>query len=314
MRPLTILLPACLFLSLGPLDAVSPPVRAADGAQERRISLDLRDVPLRKALTDLFRDAGLPLEIRDIPIEVPDVPISLSLRDLTAPAAARTLVRAASGRVSGLVLTRDGEKWIVRILPIEERQYEQVRRDAPDPRLNQQVMLEVTDVPLRAVLQMLFQATKVRHSVAESVPELRVDLEVRNGTVFDALWKLLDALETELPELTVTRHRGEYLFAVTERNPLPAVVIRTLRTRRVTLELKETPFRQALEKVMAGSNLQYIVHPNLPPGLPVDLDLRDVTLEEALNRLIRAAQPGAPGLRLRAIGEVLILERHTPRP
>jgi hypothetical protein len=96
------------------LAAPGVPVRAqgATGGPDRKISLDVREIPLRDAISLLFRGSGLQYSIDP---NVPNVPITLSIRDVALQPALRLIVRQAATQVPGLTQSRDGEIYVIRI-------------------------------------------------------------------------------------------------------------------------------------------------------------------------------------------------------
>src|SRR5438105_1810078 len=65
--------------------------------------------------------------------------------------------------------------------------------------------------------------------------------------------------------------------------------------KRVTLNLKDVPFRNALELLFAGTGLEFSVDPNVP-NPPITLSVRDRTLAQALPLLVDAAARQARGI------------------
>jgi len=68
-------------------------VDPAPKLDERKISLNLKDAPLRSALEMVFRGAGLQYAIEP---NVPNIPITLSVREVSARQALRLILRQAS--------------------------------------------------------------------------------------------------------------------------------------------------------------------------------------------------------------------------
>jgi hypothetical protein len=105
---------ATLALSLA-LVSVAPlfgpaPVRAQE--VEKKVTLNLKDVPLRDAIDALFRGTGLQFTVDP---NVPNVPVTLNIRDVGLQQALRIMVRQAAVAVPGLVATRGGDIWEIRI-------------------------------------------------------------------------------------------------------------------------------------------------------------------------------------------------------
>jgi hypothetical protein len=109
----TLLLSAGLAPSSARAQVQNPPP-AAGADLERKINLNLRDVPLRKAIELLFTGTGMQYAVE---ANVPDVPINLNVRDLNLQAALRLVIRLAASQVPGLTQARDGDVYVIRIRP-----------------------------------------------------------------------------------------------------------------------------------------------------------------------------------------------------
>jgi hypothetical protein len=78
---------------------------------------------------------------------------------------------------------------------------------------------------------------------------------------------------------------------------------------RVTLSLRDTPLRMALEMLFEGTGLQYAVEPTVP-NFPISLRLRDVPFQTALRTLLRLA----PGVTFQKDGDVFVVKPRQPAP
>jgi hypothetical protein len=132
-----VLASAAAILGLGLGLVPTPPVmaQAADPGLERKVQLDLREIPLRDAVSLLFRGSGLQYSIDP---NIPNVPITLNIRDVSLPAALRLIIRQAATTIPGLTQTKDGEVYVIRIRqqsatpppPVEEAPPEQTLQDS----------------------------------------------------------------------------------------------------------------------------------------------------------------------------------------
>jgi hypothetical protein len=77
----------------------------------------------------------------------------------------------------------------------------------------------------------------------------------------------------------------------------------------VTLQLRGTPLRMALETLFQGTGLQHAVEPAVP-DYPVTLSIHDVPFSTALRTLLRLV----PGVAYRKEGEVYIVGMRPPAP
>src|SRR3569833_2396892 len=91
--------------------AVSPAARAAEDL-DRKVSVNLRDVPLRSAIDSLFAGTGLQYSVDP---NVLNVPVTLNLRDIGLQSGLRLLVRQAATAQPGLTFSKDGDIYVIRI-------------------------------------------------------------------------------------------------------------------------------------------------------------------------------------------------------
>ncbi len=82
---------------------------------------------------------------------------------------------------------------------------------------------------------------------------------------------------------------------------------------KVTLNVRDTPFRTALELVFKNSELQYVVEQQVP-NVPITLNVKDLSVDAAVRLLIRLS--GVPNLTFEKSGGRLfhIRIRRAPRP
>src|SRR5687767_4883181 len=65
--------------------------------------------------------------------------------------------------------------------------------------------------------------------------------------------------------------------------------------KKITINLKETPLRTAIDLIFAGTGYQYSIDPNVQ-NVPITLQLRDISLQQALRTIVRQAATVIPGL------------------
>jgi hypothetical protein len=83
--------------------------------------------------------------------------------------------------------------------------------------------------------------------------------------------------------------------------------------RKVTVNLKDVPLRQAVDLLFAGTGLQYAVDPNVL-NVPVNLTIRDVGIQAALRLVIRQASTAQPGITMSRDGEIYHIALRKPAP
>src|SRR5438105_2367767 len=97
---------------------------------DRKVALDVRQVPLRAALDRLFRGSELTYAVTP---GVPDVLITLKFRDTRLEDGVRALIETASTQVPGISAARDGSVYLVRIAELAEPQVAAPPPEAEQP-------------------------------------------------------------------------------------------------------------------------------------------------------------------------------------
>jgi hypothetical protein len=93
---------AMLFLVL--MFLAGPPAAAQGQPPERKVSINIKEMPLRSAVALLFQDTSFQFAIAP---EVPNIRITLNIKDVPFDTALRTLIRLASPNVPGLTYQKD---------------------------------------------------------------------------------------------------------------------------------------------------------------------------------------------------------------
>ncbi len=83
--------------------------------------------------------------------------------------------------------------------------------------------------------------------------------------------------------------------------------------KKIQIDLQSTPLRDAIRLIFLNSGLQYSVDPNVP-NVPIDLKLRDVSLQQALRLVIRQAASSVPGLTSSKEGDVFVIKIRQQTP
>ena len=98
---------------LGGAAAVPPsPAWAQVADADRKVTLNLKDVPLRTAIDALFAGTGFQYSVDP---NVQNVPVTLTIRDIGLQAALRLLVRQAATAQPGLTFSKDADIFVVKI-------------------------------------------------------------------------------------------------------------------------------------------------------------------------------------------------------
>src|SRR5579883_2885763 len=88
------------------------PARAQGTTDDRKVTLNLKDIPLRSAIDALFAGSGLQYSVDPT---VQNVPVNLSIRDIGLQSALRLLIRQAAVAQPGLTFSKDGDIFVIKI-------------------------------------------------------------------------------------------------------------------------------------------------------------------------------------------------------
>lgn len=275
--------------------AGAEPVTVAPPA---RVTIEARDTPLRGALRLLQAQAGFSYTLDST---VPNVPVSLSLRNVPYEDVLHLLVRQAAGSVPGLRVTRREGAYVISVH--RDRIGAETVPVAPEPleppalttAFTRKVSVGFHEEGLRQVLGRVFSLVGVPYTVEPNVPNIPVTVDVRSGTIWEVLSRVLAAAQVQAP-VELGQYGEVYVVAL---RPGPVRVggepERTGLADRVTLKLQGVPVTLAAEALFRGSPYEYTLMPERPEAR-VNLDLRDVPLEVALGRL--AQEAARSGVRL----------------
>ena len=88
------------------------PARAQVVDTDRKVTINLKDIPLRSAIDALFTGSGLQYSIDP---NVPNVPVTLNIRDIGLQAALRLIIRQAAVAQPGLTSAKEGDIYVIKI-------------------------------------------------------------------------------------------------------------------------------------------------------------------------------------------------------
>jgi hypothetical protein len=275
------------------------------------VTLDAREQPLHAVLAELSRQARVPITLSE---GVPNPRVSLNIRDVAPGAALRLLLRVASVEGPRIWYVPDGKGFRNTTDPLAQEPLHPITFKDPDPRLGEKVMLSFRRTPLREALAKLLGPARVDFQVHPQVPRLPVTLEIRQETAFRALQLLFEEARLDFPLLLIGRMQGVYQLGPGANPPPSPTAEGTARARRISLTLREVPLSQALASLFQGTGLQYSVRDRDQPA-PVTITLKDSSVWDGLQAIVRSAREKVPFLRVTLRGEVFVVEpARTPVP
>jgi type II secretory pathway component GspD/PulD (secretin) len=206
---------SALLLISTPRSGLSAP---ADNPPEKLITVTIKDQPLREVLRDVSAQTGLVFRVEP---DVPDIHINLSIREITAEALVRLLLRQASVAVGDHSVTYQVEKrvYVVKLGPPEIRQDptppgELVEGNIRDPKLRRKLTFKVKDEPFEKLIARIFEGSGVSYGLQSKVRSVTVTLAVKDVSALDAARLAVRQLEGKLPGAGLWRWNGSYTFGV----------------------------------------------------------------------------------------------------
>jgi type II secretory pathway component HofQ len=181
-----------------------------------------------------------------------------------------------------------------------------------------QISLAVRDVPLSRVIEELSKTSGLTCSIDPSVPDVRISLNVQSNSPQGVLRLIVRQAGEQVLGLGLRKEGDAYVLRVRpleeqgRERVLPGHSDARL-GRKVTLDLQQVPLRQALERVLEGSGVQFVVEPGMPP-ISLDLKLAGRTAFQGLLALVETAAWQVPELQLTREKGIYHLEVATRRP
>jgi hypothetical protein len=166
---------------------------------ERLVTLDLKDVPLRRALRILFAESGVR---HTVPPELIDSPVDLKVDGIPLITAFRLIVRQAASQNPGVTFTVEPGRFRLLIRPEAVEYPPLVSWFDGEQR---KYWLELRDTPLRQALVRLFDGSGLQYAVDPNVPDVRITVRARNVTLPAALRRIIREAAKQVPGLTQSK-------------------------------------------------------------------------------------------------------------
>ena len=151
--------------------------------------------------------------------------------------------------------------------------------------VQKRISANINEVPLRQVFKLLC-APKVPVIVDSNVPDTVIKARIEDRPFLEAFQQIVRLASTETVRIQFALDSDAILVMLNPNSPAEEKT-KLGAKRKVLLSLKEVPLKRALGIVFSGSGLQYSIHPTIP-DIPVTVDLKTVTIEQALPLLVEA--------------------------
>jgi len=252
-----------------------------------RGAIECRDTPLRGAVALLAAQSGLAIRVDD---SVPDVRVTLALKGLPYEDLLRVLVRQAAVTAPGLRVAREVGAYLVHRIPVEVPGKAPVPASEPlasptlTPAFLRKVSVGFREEGARQALARVFELAGAPLSIEPNVPNVPVTVDIRRGTVWEAVRLTLRAAQELSPATQLLLGQIGEVYVVALRSEAPGEAAGD----RITLKLDRVPLTLAAEALFRGTGYRYAFSPE-PGDRTVSLNLQDVPLEVALGRLEQEA-------------------------
>lgn len=297
--------PTLLFVSL-PVLLVSAAFCQVESSTPRpaatvsRMTLDLNETPLRRALDLVLAGTGMSYTLEE---GIPDVPVTVNLQDVPLRTAIKRIVANAASQVSGLTVDLKETPWrIVRGAPTAG----QFR----GPRTR--VALDVYDVPLREAIDRVFADTDSYCVVDANVPDVPVSLRFEGVTLHSGACLITGAAWEKGVPVTLKRSGPNYELALAKVGPAYTEASRNLTgpkaRSRSDLKLYYMPLRKAVRTIPAKPGTQLLVEHNVP-DVRLRMRMRNLSTQAAVSQLVAVASLRAPGVSYVKSGNVYVIYR-----
>jgi hypothetical protein len=126
-------------------------------------------------------------------------------------------------------------RWLLPVILLISLASLPVHSLAAAPAAEQNVSIELKEVPFRQAVERLFRGTGMAYTIEPDFPDVPITLRLQDVPFAVALRSL-----TRLADGTFRRQNGKWVIGRRQENPKPV-------GRKVTLKLKNTPFNNSLK-------------------------------------------------------------------
>ncbi len=289
----------CFGLVAGPgqaaqLDQSAPPLRTSGSIPqpEPRVTVSLSQKPLGTILYAIFHQTPYRYQLRAqvgaelFSLDVTRVPLGQALstlfeHDTTGSPITYAFVPASTNNPGTFVI---------------DREYLQVGDTAGEHRVS------ATRARLTHVLSLVFKAMKARFRIEPDVPQVTVTLQLRPRDWSECIGEVLVEASKEVPGLTYSLDGDTYVIFVQKTGPAGGAAVR-----RVTLTLESVSLREAIGRILSGSQYRYRVSDAVGEA-PINYKATDQPEMEALREVLKRAADEGTAVTYRDSRGVLLIE------
>jgi type II secretory pathway component GspD/PulD (secretin) len=172
-----------------------------------------------------------------------------------------------------------------------------------------EVTLHLLNVPLHTALHDLFQGQGMKYVIEPDMPNVPISLEVQNAP-FPGVLRMILSQAGAVYRIESSPTSGT-IYRIGSRSPAASPAPEAPAQPpggRVSLDLRDLPLRQAVDKLFQGTGQQFAVEPAVP-NYPITVRFHDVPFEAALRTLLRLA----PGVTYRKEDDTYVIGMRTPQ-
>jgi hypothetical protein len=283
---------------------------------EGRFNLFLTGTSLRESLARIMQKAGRKYVVSP---EVPDIPIYLALYGVSVERALRLLNVDLYRRIPYFRMETETEPWLFTTTPWTPPT--KLNRDeAPTPS-NDRISFRFNGTPLREALDQILRG-KGDYSVDSNVPDLPIFLDLHDVPYRQATRRVVMYVRERVPGFAV-RSEDFLMFQLYSGPDRPARLIpvivrhkpsgpkRRIADQKFDMEFAGVSLRDGLAWLMQGVPEEYSVDARTP-DVPVNLQLQNVTIEEAMRAFVRTVRSKVPGFAMRRKSQSRVFTLYAP--
>ncbi|HEU4754284.1 MAG TPA: hypothetical protein VFU47_14335, partial [Armatimonadota bacterium] len=177
------------------------------------------------------------------------------------------------------------------------------------------VDVELRERPLRAAVQELLSGSGLHWAVDSRVPNVPVTLSLKQVPLVTAFRLAVRQAAAQVPGLSYLADRDVVALFIGPAANAPTALALPANgggiDRRVTLDYRNIPLRDALALLFRDSGMDYTIAAEVQ-DVPISLNIKEVSFPAALRLIIRQAQAQIPGLTLNRRGNLYTVRLRRP--
>ncbi len=253
---------------------------------------------LTTVLPLVFKQMGAKFRIEP---DVPPVLISLQLRPMKWDQVLPQVVTEAHKQEPGLTYSQDGDTYVVHLHKMPTTLSGPL---PPGAKAIRKVKLSFNRTPLRDALAELFKESEWKYQVADGVKDSPITYSATAEPEFAALAAILKQASSSTAPVTYREGTGVVYI---EPGPLPGQALAglkggTAKQPRTSLTVMQQPLSKVIKSLAGPLGVKVEIADDVP-DIPINLNLVDGTLEDAVAAISAEVLKQIPNITVKKLGE-----------